>query len=89
MQITSRAYVDEHDYFRVRDFLIRLHGLNGNHHSWGIERWDYWVHFVYWLRYSNRRYDPANEKGWVMGTAYRSEIWKLKSCIHRVIRRAV
>jgi len=64
LPIAQRAYRDEEDYSRVRDLLIRLHGLNDNHHSWDLERWDYWLHFVYWLRYSNWRYDPAKEKGW-------------------------
>ena len=64
MQVAQRAYRDEQDYFRVRDFLIWLHGLNGNHHSWGLERWDYWIHFVYWRRRSDWQVDPSRDKGW-------------------------
>ena len=42
MKIAMRAYRDENDYWRIRQFLQEVFLLNGRlEHSWHVARWDY------------------------------------------------
>jgi GNAT superfamily N-acetyltransferase len=43
MQLTMRAYADEDDYWRIREFLREVYLLNGRRElSWPLYRFDYW-----------------------------------------------
>ena len=43
MQLSKRRYRNEEDYWRIRNFLRRVHLLNGRRQfSWHVARLDYW-----------------------------------------------
>jgi mycothiol synthase len=43
MRPTLRTYQNEHDYWRIREFLREVSLLNDRHdYSWSLLRWDYW-----------------------------------------------
>ena len=56
MTISSRPYVPETDYLRVRQFLIDTFALYGYHYNWGIERWNFCRYFVAPIHTNYRRH---------------------------------
>ncbi|MCP4549048.1 MAG: GNAT family N-acetyltransferase [bacterium] len=46
MTITSRFYSNEDDYRRIRELLMECYRLNGNQHSWAVDRLDWWRYTI-------------------------------------------
>ena len=65
MTLTLRAYRDDEDYWRIREFLRQVTLLNGRRElSWHVSRWDYW----WWFANPSLEHLPLTESVFIWET---------------------